>query len=45
MTKKPYDRTEGHGREEARVVQVLTVDDLDFPTPHRSPGAYAAAPA
>jgi predicted transposase YbfD/YdcC len=30
-TAKYYDRTEGHGRKETRVVQVLTVDDLDFP--------------
>ncbi|MGZ0199416.1 ISAs1 family transposase [Streptomyces sp. RM1] len=28
---KFYDRTEGHGRKETRVVQVLTVEDLDFP--------------
>jgi predicted transposase YbfD/YdcC len=28
---KDYDRAEGHGRKETRVVQVLTVDDLDFP--------------
>ncbi|WP_405855417.1 ISAs1 family transposase [Streptomyces sp. NBC_01515] len=26
-----YDRIEGHGRKETRVVQVLTVEDLDFP--------------
>jgi predicted transposase YbfD/YdcC len=31
VTAKFYDRTEGHGRKETRVVQVLTVDDLDFP--------------
>jgi predicted transposase YbfD/YdcC len=31
VTAKFYDRTEGHGRRETRVVQVLTVDDLDFP--------------
>jgi len=31
VTAKYYDRTEGHGRKETRVVQVLTVDDLDFP--------------
>lgn len=28
---KFYDRTEGHGHKETRVVQVLTADDLDFP--------------
>ncbi|MER6076407.1 ISAs1 family transposase, partial [Streptomyces sp. NPDC001817] len=28
---KFYDRSQGHGRRETRVVQVLTVDDLDFP--------------
>lgn len=28
---KYYDRTEGHGRKETRVVQVLTVSHLDFP--------------
>src|SRR5262249_17227631 len=31
VTAKFYDRTVGHGRRETRVVQVLTVDDLDFP--------------
>ncbi|MBT2675117.1 ISAs1 family transposase [Streptomyces sp. ISL-14] len=31
MTAKFYHRSEGHGRKETRVVQVLTVDDLDFP--------------
>ncbi|MFF3460802.1 ISAs1 family transposase, partial [Streptomyces sp. NPDC002730] len=31
VTAKFYDRTEGHGRKETRVVQVLTADDLDFP--------------
>ncbi|MDX3696400.1 ISAs1 family transposase [Streptomyces europaeiscabiei] len=31
VTAKFYDRTEGHGRKETRVVQVLTVDGLDFP--------------
>ncbi|MGW3730655.1 ISAs1 family transposase [Streptomyces sp. NPDC000851] len=31
VTAKFHDRTEGHGRKETRVVQVLTVDDLDFP--------------
>jgi predicted transposase YbfD/YdcC len=31
VTAKFYDRTEGHGRRETRVVQVLTVEDLDFP--------------
>ncbi|MGW2740988.1 ISAs1 family transposase [Streptomyces sp. NPDC001450] len=31
VTEKFYDRTEGHGRKETREVQVLTVDDLDFP--------------
>ncbi|WP_329538369.1 ISAs1 family transposase (plasmid) [Streptomyces sp. NBC_01450] len=30
-TAKFYDRSQGHGRNETRVVQVLTVDDLDFP--------------
>ncbi|MEU4266330.1 ISAs1 family transposase [Streptomyces argenteolus] len=30
-TAKYYDRTEGHGRKETRVVQVLTVSHLDFP--------------
>lgn len=30
-TAKYYDRTVGHGRRQTRVVQVLTVDDLDFP--------------
>ncbi|MFI1184499.1 ISAs1 family transposase [Streptomyces sp. NPDC020799] len=30
-TAKFYDRTVGHGRRETRVVQVLTVDGLDFP--------------
>ena len=30
-TAKFYDRSQGHGRKETRVVQVLTVDDLDFP--------------
>ncbi|MEN8655570.1 ISAs1 family transposase [Streptomyces sp. 21So2-11] len=30
-TAKFYDRTQGHGRKETRVVQALTVDDLDFP--------------
>jgi predicted transposase YbfD/YdcC len=30
-TAKFYDRSEGHGRKETRVVQLLTVDDLDFP--------------
>ncbi|MFJ9543260.1 ISAs1 family transposase [Streptomyces sp. NPDC101225] len=30
-TAKFYDRSQGHGRRETRVVQVLTVDDLDFP--------------
>jgi predicted transposase YbfD/YdcC len=28
---KYYDRTQGYGRMETRVVQVLTVGDLDFP--------------
>jgi predicted transposase YbfD/YdcC len=31
VTAKYYDRTQGHGRKETRVVQVLTLDDLDFP--------------
>lgn len=31
VTAKFYDRTEGHGRKETRVVRVLTVDDLDVP--------------
>ncbi|MFF0227095.1 ISAs1 family transposase [Streptomyces sp. NPDC004629] len=31
VSTKFYDRTEGHGRKETRVVQALTVDDLDFP--------------
>ena len=31
VTAKFYDRTEGHGRRETRLVQVLTVEDLDFP--------------
>ncbi|MFF4467906.1 hypothetical protein ACFY13_52215 [Streptomyces mirabilis] len=31
MTAKFYNRSEGHGRKETRVVQVLTVDSLDFP--------------
>jgi predicted transposase YbfD/YdcC len=31
VTAKFYDRTEGHGRRETRVVQVLTVDHFDFP--------------
>lgn len=31
VTAKFYDRTAGHGRKETRVVQILTVDDLDFP--------------
>lgn len=31
VTAKFYDRSEGHGRKETRVVQVLTVDGLDFP--------------
>ena len=30
-TAKFYDRSQGHGRRETRVVQVLTVDDLNFP--------------
>ncbi|MET7665400.1 ISAs1 family transposase [Streptomyces sp. NPDC005463] len=30
-TAKYYDRTKGHGRQETRVVQVLTVSHLDFP--------------
>ncbi|MFF6980269.1 ISAs1 family transposase [Streptomyces sp. NPDC008343] len=30
-TAKFYDRSQGHGRRETRVVQVLTIDDLDFP--------------
>jgi len=30
-TTKHYDRTEGHGRKETRVVQVLSVSHLDFP--------------
>jgi hypothetical protein len=30
-TAKYYDRTEGHGRKETRVVQVLTVSHPDFP--------------
>jgi predicted transposase YbfD/YdcC len=30
-TAKFYDRSQGHGRRETRVVQVLTVDELDFP--------------
>ncbi|WP_225321036.1 ISAs1 family transposase [Streptomyces sp. HIT-DPA4] len=30
-TAKFYDCSEGHGRKETRVVQVLTVEDLDFP--------------
>ncbi|MER7694883.1 ISAs1 family transposase [Streptomyces sp. NPDC097610] len=30
-TAKFYDRSQGHGRMETRVVQVLTADDLDFP--------------
>ena len=30
-TAKYYDRTEGHGRKETRVVQVLTVSHLGFP--------------
>jgi hypothetical protein len=31
VTAKVYERSEGHGRKKTRVVQVLTVDDLDFP--------------
>ncbi|MFR9799614.1 ISAs1 family transposase [Streptomyces sp. MS06] len=31
VSTKFYDRSEGHGRKETRVVQALTVDDLDFP--------------
>jgi predicted transposase YbfD/YdcC len=31
VTAKVYNRSEGHGRKETRVVQVLTVDGLDFP--------------
>ncbi|MCX4426047.1 ISAs1 family transposase [Streptomyces mirabilis] len=31
VTAKFYNRSEGHGRKETRVVQVLTVDGLDFP--------------
>jgi predicted transposase YbfD/YdcC len=31
VSAKFYGRTEGHGRKETRVVQVLTVEDLDFP--------------
>ncbi|MGW2207639.1 ISAs1 family transposase [Streptomyces sp. NPDC001774] len=30
-TAKYYGRTEGHGRKETRVIQVLTVSHLDFP--------------
>ncbi|MET9040895.1 ISAs1 family transposase [Streptomyces mirabilis] len=30
-TAKFYDRSEGHGRKETRVIQVLTVENLDFP--------------
>ncbi|WP_435253671.1 ISAs1 family transposase, partial [Streptomyces sp. 1222.5] len=30
-TVKYYDRTEGHGRKETRVVHVLSVSHLDFP--------------
>lgn len=48
VTAKFYDRTEGHGRKETRVVQVPTVDDLDFPhtaqvaqvVRHRTSGNY-----
>ncbi|MCZ4612105.1 ISAs1 family transposase [Streptomyces sp. Lzd4kr] len=29
VSAKFYDRTEGHGREETRVAQVLTIDNLD----------------
>ena len=36
MTAKFSDRSDGHGRKETRVVQVLTVDDLDFPQIQRS---------
>jgi predicted transposase YbfD/YdcC len=33
-TAKFYDRTQGHGRKETRVVQVLTVTDLGVDFPH-----------
>ncbi|MEU3437299.1 ISAs1 family transposase, partial [Streptomyces sp. NPDC006863] len=33
-TAKFYDRTEGHGRKETRVVQALTVTDLGVDFPH-----------
>ncbi|MFE6692224.1 hypothetical protein ACFVFQ_37965 [Streptomyces sp. NPDC057743] len=31
-TARFYDRTVGHGRKETRVVQALTVNDLELPT-------------
>lgn len=31
VTSKLYDRSHGHGRKETHVVQVLTIDHLDFP--------------
>ncbi|GGN43794.1 hypothetical protein [Streptomyces fuscichromogenes] len=31
---KYYDRMEGHGRKETRVVQLLTVTDLGVDLPH-----------
>jgi hypothetical protein len=30
VTARFYDHTEGHGRKETRVVQVVTVDDLNL---------------
>jgi predicted transposase YbfD/YdcC len=30
-----YDRTNGHGRRDTRVIKMLTVDDLDFPHAHQ----------
>lgn len=38
-TAKFYDRTQGHGRLETRVVQVLTVTDLGIDFPHAAPVA------
>ncbi|MDQ0963419.1 putative transposase YbfD/YdcC [Streptomyces sp. B4I13] len=40
---KDYDRTEGHGREETRVVRVLTVTDLGVGFPH-APGRQGRTP-
>jgi predicted transposase YbfD/YdcC len=39
-TAKYYDRTEGHGRKETRVVQVLTVTDLGVGFPHAAQVAW-----